>query len=767
MRHLLHGAAVAALLASPAAAQSGVLPRPDQEIVVEEVIVTSRQREEKVQDVPAAVTGISSDQIKDMGGLRDIKDLSYLLPGLAFVDTGNINAENNIRGAGAGTARTAGVDSPIAVLRDGASITGGVIGGRTFTRLDLFDVERVEVTRGPQGALYGVNAVGGVIQAISQRPRKDFGASITGAWSPRIERRQVDAILNLPIPALNLGIRLGVTDTDRNKGFFKNVFNGKDGDLEDFRAGRVEVEWNPTDTLRVLTILDQSDEISSSSTLKSVNANNDPTQPVNQVGPIDIDGPFVYSANTSNRVNRNVASWNTQFEWTTPLGKLSAITLLRKRTTMFSQDADQSSPGYASPPFPLATCASRMCATVFEDETEIASQEVRFAGDAGERVSYIVGASYSGKQSDFFTIVDGRTTSATNLNPSGTANVASVAKEEELQKGLFASLSFQATDQLTIDGALRYNDADKKNDAFTITRVLGTLSCAAQYTDPLRVFATNPACVRSRAMINDTFTNTAPSLSAKYEINDNWRVFASGAVGYRAGGFNGNSVLDPKIAASYLPEKNVAVEAGTKFEVGGAFFTATVFQNNFDNLLVTIDTLGPDLVSRNSRLNAGKAKTYGVDMEVFGLYRLTPGWGSISYTGALNYLNGEIKSGPYQGQTVEGSPEWTYTATLTYRKALTGDWRLSVAGSYRGQRGGFTNTTKINNRVNLADFDIFNASVAVDNGQWRGTLEARNLFDKTYVILRDPTRDVYGDPREVRMTLSYAFGSEVRPRRGM
>jgi len=760
MRHLMWGAALAVLLTTPAVAQTVVA---DDDTAVSEVIVTSRRKEEKVQDVPAAVTGISAERMKDLGGLRDIKDLSYLLPGLAFVDTGNINAENNIRGAGAGTARTAGVDSPIAILRDGASITGGNIGGRTFTPLDLFDLERVEVTRGPQGALYGVNAVGGVIQALSQRPKAEFGASIAGVYSPEIERRQVDAIVNIPIPSLSLGIRVGVTDAEREKGFFYNTFTRRYGDIEEFRAGRVSVEWRPRDDFRVFVILDQSDERSPSNTIKNVNARNDLTLPAAQFGPPDIDGVFRYGANTSNEVNRNVASLNTQVEWDSPIGKLSSVTLLRRRTTMFSQDADGTAPGDPTPPFPGPSCATRSCSTVFEDNTEIASQELRLAGEFGPSLSWLVGGNFSGKQTDFFTIIDGRTTSATNLNPSPTVNVASVSKEEEVQKGLFGSLSWTATDAFTIDAAVRYNDSSKKNDAYTIVRQLGALNCAANYTDPLRVFATTPACVRSRALITNSFKTTAPSVSAKYEIARNWRVFGSAAVGYRAGGFNGNSVLDPQIVPSYRPEKNVAFEAGTKFELGGAFFTATAFRNNFDDLLITIDTVGPDLVSRNSRFNAGKAKTYGVDLEVFGLHRLAAGQGSISYTGAINYLTGKIQSGAYDGQTVEGSPEWTYTATLIYRRPIAGAWRFQASGSYRGQRGGYTSTTKINNRVKLADFDIFNAAVGVDNGRWRATLEARNLFDKTYVILRAPTSDIYGDPREVRLTLGYAFGSEARP----
>src|SRR5262249_30766773 len=112
MRSWIFGAAMAALTASPAPATAqtsggtggGPAPNPRSATLPgeeEEVIVTSRRKEERVQDVPAAVTGVSADQIQALGGIRDVKDIANLLPGFAFVDTGNINQDNNIRGAGA------------------------------------------------------------------------------------------------------------------------------------------------------------------------------------------------------------------------------------------------------------------------------------------------------------------------------------------------------------------------------------------------------------------------------------------------------------------------------------------------------------------------------------------------------------------------------------------------------------------------------------------------------------------------------------------
>lgn len=769
MKKLMQQAALLALITGGAAAQTPATvqtSQPADEPVAtrDTIVVTARRREELVQDVPAAVTGLSAEQIEDTGGLKDIKDLSYLLPGLSFVDTGNINAENNIRGAGAGTARTAGVDSPIAVLRDGASITGGTIGGRTFARQDLFDISRIEVTRGPQGALYGVNAVGGVMQAISQAPKDDFGASVNLTYSPDIDRVAIEAIGNVPIGE-RMGLRLGIQSTQRDKGFFYNTFTRDYSDVEQYTGYKAAFEWNITDDLRLFLVGDESKDTGASNFIRSVNRRNDPTAPATTVGPADIDGPYVHSMNTSNETDREIQNYNGSIEWSTAFGTLTSTSLYRQRSTVFRQDADQSAPGYATPPFPAATCATRLCTTNFLDHTELWSEEVRFAGDLNAAISYIVGANIQGRQSEFATVLDGRTTSAANTAPSPTANLSSTAKEEELQTGAFASASWRATEALTIDGAVRYNNSEKNTDAYTIVRgpPTGATACANIFIDPFNAPGLQPACLRTRNILDEKFTTTAPSVSAKYEISDNLRVFASAGIGYRAGGFNANSVLDPQIAPTYKPEKNTAFEAGAKWEAMGGFFTLTGFYNKFDDLLVTIDTTSPiDNVQRNSRFNAGEAKTYGVDFEVFGGNRLPPGWGAIDYTAAINYLTGEIESGPYSGRTVEGSPEWTYTGTLSYRKPVFDDYVFVGSASYRGQRGGYTNTTNINNQVEAGDIDLWNASLGIQNGRFRYAIEARNLFDETYESLRDPLRSVYGDPREIRFTVRVAMGSEER-----
>jgi outer membrane receptor protein involved in Fe transport len=199
--------------------------------------------------------------------------------------------------------------------------------------------------------------------------------------------------------------------------------------------------------------------------------------------------------------------------------------------------------------------------------------------------------------------------------------------------------------------------------------------------------------------------------------------------------------------------------------VGGGLLTVTAFKNDFNDLLVSLPIPG-DTVGRTYRENAGEAETHGVDLEWVGRAEFFPEeWGRLDMTAGLNWLDGEITSGPYQGRTVEGAPEQTYTATAIYTRLIGNGMRLSASTSYRGQRGGFTNTTRINNLVPLDDLDLWNARLALDVNQLQFSLSASNLFDEQYVALKDPNRSVYGNPREITFRVLYRFGSEAPRRR--
>jgi iron complex outermembrane receptor protein len=741
------------LSAPPALAQSADAGASESD----EIVVTARKREERIADVPASVTSLGGEQLEELGGLTDIKDLAFLTPGLAFVDTGNINAEVSIRGAGAGTARVTGVDAPIGVLRNGANVSGGNIGGRTYTRADLFDVERVEAIRGPQGALYGVNAVGGVLNVISTRPRPEFGARGSWGFEVATERGELEAILNLPVTD-TFALRLGGQVTKNSGGHFQNVVTGEAGDIDEFTTGRVSALWDATPDLSFYLVLDSSNQISSSNRVKTVYELNDPTA---SPGPADPDGPFLFGHNTPNTVNRDLFNATGEIAWDAPFGRLVAIGSYRIRDTRFLQDEDGTAPGYAQAAFPAAACFTRLCETIFTDETEMSSGEMRYEGQASGALRFMLGVNVQDRTTQFAFIADQRTNNNV-ATLSATANNATASIEKDTQLGAFGSLSWDVTERLTLDGAVRWSRSDKTGRAYNVRRGSGPLFCP--YLDPLHAPLT-ASCITTPINFDGEFENTAPAISARYSLSDDWNVFASVARGYRAGGFNGAAAAFPTIATpTYDPEETTAYEVGTKFSIGGGLTTITAFSNQFEGLLVSLPI--PSNPQQTFRENAGEAETHGVDLEWVGRLDVLPeNSGRLDLTLGANWLTGEIDTGPYRGRTVEGSPEYTYTATAIWSKPVFQDWLFQASAAYRGQRGGLTNTTQINNLVPLEDIDLWDARVALQRGPLVFSVAAENLFDETYVALRDPNRSVYGDPREIMFRIALRSGSEAPRRR--
>lgn len=754
---LLATAATGAVAQDKASSPRGAQASGD---IVEELIVTARRREEQLQEVPAAASLLTSATLQELGGASSFGDLIRFLPGATLVDVGSNQSEVSIRGAGSGTARTAGVDAPVAVLKDGVSVTGGNVGGRSYVPIDTFDIERTEIVRGPQGALYGVNAVGGVINVISKRPALSPGFSAVAGYSPAIDRYEAQLIGNLPLGE-SVAVRFGVDQARRDGGFFRNAATGKYGDTESRTGAKLSVLWTPIDAIKIYSIISSGTDTTPPGNVRSLSIVNDPVFAT--LATTDVDGPYSFGNNGRDSTRRVTQDWTTVADIDFGPVTLTSTTGFRDRSSKVFVDGDNTAPGYAQSvtPAQLATCATRLCENVTIEGTELAAQDLRLSGAFGPRAAWMLGASVNSRQSDQAAILDGRTTSAANPALSPGQNNAVVSKEEELQTGVYGTLTWDVVERLSMDLSGRYNVSKKKTATYTVLRQAGTVLCP--YQNPYTA-ALGTTCAASRVLLDDTFKNFAPTLSARFELTDHARLFGSIGRGYRAGGFNTNSVIDPAIPASFDPEKTTAYEGGLKFEALHSYFTLTAFRNEYSNQLVTLTSLAGN-VSRNYRTNIGRAATYGIDSEVFGRARLPKRYGALTYSASVQWLKGGPDEGPYAGRELEGSPVYGFTASLIWRVPLWDEWNLSSSINYRGQRGGFTSTPLISNSTKLDDFDLFGGRIALQNPTWVVEAVVTNLFDTQYAALRGPIQNIYNDPRYVTLRVRYALGSEARGRR--
>ncbi|MCB1843011.1 MAG: TonB-dependent receptor, partial [Halioglobus sp.] len=219
-----------------------------QSMVLEEVIVTARKREEAIQDVPVSITAFTGNQLRD-AGITNLKDLGYQTPGLQ-VDQSS-SAQIWIRGIGQ---RDDGsrVDGPVGVYVDGLYLPR-----KDGQLLDLIDVQSVQVLRGPQGTLFGKNTTGGALLVTSNPPAETLGGFVDGRVG-NFNRMDLRASLSVPLIDETLLSKLTLGSIERD-GYQKNVTTGQEPGSEDRQSAALQLRWLPADTLTVDTLAYYSD----------------------------------------------------------------------------------------------------------------------------------------------------------------------------------------------------------------------------------------------------------------------------------------------------------------------------------------------------------------------------------------------------------------------------------------------------------------------------------------------------------------------------
>lgn len=210
---------------------------------VGEIVVTAQKKSERLQDVPIAVSAFSQESLTS-SGVREVQDLRTQVPNLQFSRTTTNSTNISIRGIGS-TLVNVSADGGVGVHQNNAPLAATRI-----TDADIFDVERVEVLRGPQGTLYGRNATGGVLNFITRKPTDDFEGSIALEYG-NYDAKKILGTLNIPITD-GLGLRVAGIYHNRN-GYSRNTFTGNDVDGRDLWSGRVTLGYE-TDNFKAYVL---------------------------------------------------------------------------------------------------------------------------------------------------------------------------------------------------------------------------------------------------------------------------------------------------------------------------------------------------------------------------------------------------------------------------------------------------------------------------------------------------------------------------------
>lgn len=729
--------ATIASFGSIANAQSEDSTIEDSSLVQDTVTVTARKRAENAQDVPITLNAFGEDDI-DRFQIETLEDLEALITSSEFIaDTGNpFQTEIIIRGGGVG--RQLNVDGGTGLYANGINVQGGNFGGRSLWDIDTFDVQRYEVLKGPQGALYGRNALGGAINVISKRPSLDATALKVRGGIFDNEGYSIAGFGDLPIVQDKFAIRVAAEHYDQSEGFY---FNSAQNDFIDaaeetnFRASalwRLNEDW---DALFQYDYYDTTRE-------------GDLTY-ITTVVP----DPFERAFDDPNEGSKEEESFYAALRGTLSFGEFNLIVNNRTREADRVSDLDQGVASAVFDPDTQEACFSVMmmgvtsipggqrCTEAETGQFERTSIEARLNGEA-DRLDWIVGADWFESEDEFTQEVAGRSVNSFFFD----------LGNEVSSWSLFGGGEYALTDRLSLGAEARFTSEDKN------------LSSVAELTEPpvagVNVFNTT---------FDETFEYSTWTVFGSYEIREDALAYARIGSGFRTGGINSDSRdLDDgtgniiEVPDTFDEERAISYEAGLKtaWLEGALIVNGSVFFVEYEDFISNANNGLAGLDRVQFVTNLGDAELFGAEID--GQYRIEDfvGGSSLSLSGAVGYNDGEVKNSvnpTLEGVSISRLPEWSVSATAQLdapiSSALTGFGSLT----YSGQTGGFQT---FSNTIELSEPQLFNLQLGVRGESWSLAGNVRNLFDEDELI-RNPTSNnvaLARDPTTWSVIFTKSFG---------
>lgn len=760
---------------------------------IEGIIVTAQKREQSLQDVPIVVTAVSEQLLQDTG-VKDIKDLTVLTPGLTVTSTSS-EASTTARIRGVGTVGdNPGLESSVGVVIDGVYRPRNGVGFG-----DLGELERIEVLKGPQGTLFGKNTSAGVINVVTKKPTFDFSSQVevTGG---NLGIREGSASINGPLNEVLAGRlyvaarqRDGYLDVQRGAG---PRTEAEDND-RDVATARGQLLFNVNEALDIRLTGDYSERDESccggvqtvrGATAAAVDALAG-GKGVNR--PEDAFDRDVYLNRTTSQELTDLggsAEINFDFDAAT----LTSVTGWRKWEVDGSQDVDYTSADiwHRDPDGNQATDFKQL------------SQEFRVAGET-DKLNWLFGAFYADEDLDsrqqlqygsqyrsyMLALTGGAASPLTGLLPAALYTTGlgqrDVHEQESQTWALFTNNSFRFTDALEATIGLRYTNEKKDLETHyrnthtgagcqtirtgfgalqagiaglpqatrdAINRVAVGIGCAA-FTDPIYNNLAN-----SQSIDESEWSGTA---KLAYRFTDQFMTYASYARGYKAGGFNldrvrgGSAALNPSVPGgvsanldtSFDKELVDSYELGVKSQWAGntLLLNASVFYQDYtDFQLNTFDGVQFLVTSLD------QVTSQGVDLDIVWFTPLE----QLSLQGGVTYADTQIEDPvalantglfvsenpalapgglPRENDRLSFAPEWSASLSVTFDQPIGSKlvWRTNVGAKY---------TSEYNTGSNLAPQKIQDALTLVnartgfgaEDESWMIEAWAQNLTDEEY-----------------------------------
>lgn len=652
---------------------------------VDTIVVTARQREESLQETPLSIGALGGATIEKIGA-DVITDLDARIPSLQFGNTSiRLQRYTGIRGVG-DYSRNPGYDN-----RAGIYLDGVLMGRSASTDYPVFDIAQVEVLRGPQGTLFGKDALTGVINITTVKPQfeNEMRAKLA-AGSRRL--LSGSASVNTVVTD-EIAVRLSVTGHTQ-RGYYTNDFDGSRPGGNTMVGGRGQLRWLATPN----TTVDANFDIVRDEEIVLLGGT-----PRTGPGVAFSDGAYTFSYNNTTRRERDIFGVSLTVQHEIDDYALTSITAYRESDNkMTGNDFDLSPVEQGS--------------NSFDDKSDAFSQELRLASPGDRPFNYVVGAFYYDQNASSFW--------DSTLGPDFPVSVQ-VIDDSSVDLRLFAFFghaTWQPTDFLTLDGGLRYNNTKKNlryeqiSDFFA--NLIGFVSVPLTM-DEIKEDSVDPLASVTVSVIPDIY------------------VYATYSTGKRPGGWNADIVQNADLRFNSESGKNYEIGIKTELFDRHLRLNATAYKMEFDDFQVTQLGRGADPMDPvTPRLtNAGEVTSKGVEVDfeaVFGNLSLI---GGGAYNDAVydSFKDGGGPGVDYDGNRLIEAPKWTASVTGVYDLALNQDWDASASLTYTYKDGTFSDPSNAP-EFKQGAYNMLNGRVVLarSDSSFQIALFGRNLTDVRY-----------------------------------
>jgi len=736
------------------------------QLLMEEVTVTAQKRAQSAQDVGISITAFSAEQLEAMG-YTNAQEVTAMAPGVSTLQpNGEANYSIGIRGV-ASSDFTTNVESPVALYVDQVYISQ--MSGAGFM---LFDIDRVEILRGPQGTLFGRNATGGLVHYVTVKPDQEFGGYGSMSYG-RFNRVKFQGAINIPMSD-KVAIRASVA-THQGDGYVTNLLQpGLKLNNANETAGRFQLLFTPNEDMELLLNARFGQQDIRTGFFKNVSAAKPdgiltPTVPNTTLNNYLDTNPDVFTGSYDKPGHNklNTEGYTGTLKW--DLGWADLISISDYQTTKrdYIEDSDASPANYFR--FFLTTDAKQF------------SEEFRLSGDT-DRMNWVTGFYYMDLDINDTNggIIPGLVAAVFGpVNVVGFNGIKNPYQTKTKTWSLFGQIEYKLTDQMSLIGGFRYIDEKKSHFYRDVLYMYPDTSLSGLDPNAVEV---GDAVTPYNGRRHDK--NWAARLQANYRPNENTLLYASWNRGVKSGGFNApllpTDIFVTNDFMNYSPEKLDAYEVGFKidFADGRARLNGSAYYYNYKNYqafaIVGLDTftLNADSKNKGFELELQLNPTEGMDVQFGVAYidakvRDVPGI-TIDVTTPAGIAPAALP-GVSDVRPVQ-TPKWNLNGLFRHEFPVgPGAVAVQVDGQYRSEHTfGLLSTQALTSK----GYFVGNASITYlpTDQDWSLRLYVKNFTGKNYLVqtfdlsgtvanggLFGLVEQYYGRPRTWGVNVSYKF----------